>query len=87
MTMMMIAAPSIAKDIQLTPHAKIILRHLHKRGNISPMQALNTYGIYSLAGRIHELRHKGGYNIRAELRRDEAGHRYARYFLGDHNGH
>jgi hypothetical protein len=77
MTMMMIAAPSIAKDIQLTPHAK----------NISPMQALNTYGIYSLAGRIHELRHKGGYNIRAELRRDEAGHRYARYFLGDHNGH
>jgi hypothetical protein len=35
---------------------KIIREHLKKHKSISPLQALNKYGIYRLAARCHDLR-------------------------------
>jgi hypothetical protein len=57
-----------------------VLRHLKKRGSISPIEALVTYGIPRLAARIFELR-EAGYGIVTKMKRDEAGHTYARYRL------
>jgi hypothetical protein len=71
---------NIARELALTPTAKTVLRHLRKRGTISPMEALNTYGLPKVAKQIHELR-QAGYDISSDLRHDEAGHRYARYRL------
>lgn len=70
--------PSIAKDISLYPQTKTVLKHLEKRGTISPMEALMTYGIYRLSARINELR-RVGYKIKTTIKQDAAGHRYARY--------
>jgi hypothetical protein len=69
---------SIATEVSLTPAAKTVLLHLRRRGTISPMEALTTYGLPKVAFQIHQLR-KFGYRIESELREDEAGHRYARY--------
>lgn len=57
-----------------------VARHLRSRGEITPMQALVTYGIYRLAARIHDLRNEG-WPIETEMKQDEAGHKYARYFI------
>lgn len=65
---------------------KTVLKHLRKRGTISPMEALVSYGIYRLAARIFVLREEG-YGIKTELREDGAGHRYARYnYIYDKTG-
>lgn len=71
---------NIAREVSLTPTAKLVLRHLRKRGTISPMEALNTYGLPKVAKQIHELR-AAGYKVPSRLRHDEAGHRYARYYM------
>jgi hypothetical protein len=70
--------PSIATTVGLYPQTRTILRHLEKRGSISPMEALMAYGCTRLAARIHELR-EAGFDISTDLRTDQAGHRYARY--------
>lgn len=71
-------APSIAKDLKLTPQAKTVLRHLNAGKAISPMNALMVYGISRLASCIHEIR-KAGYVVTMIQKRDEQGHKYARY--------
>lgn len=71
-------APSIAKDLKLTPQAKTILRHLNARKSISPMEALITYSISRLASCIHEIR-KAGYEVLTSIKQDEQGHKYANY--------
>ena len=70
----------IARAVGLYPLTKTILRHMEKRGSISPMEALLTYGCARLAARIHEIR-QAGIDVTTDLRTDEAGHRYARYSL------
>lgn len=55
-----------------------VLNHLQRRGSISPMEALVSYGIYRLAAKIYDLREEG-FGIHTEMKRDEAGHKYARY--------
>lgn len=72
--------PSLAQTIALNPQVRLVLAHLEKRGSISPMEALTTYGVYRLSSAIHRLRNIG-FNIETELREDAAGHRYGRYFL------
>jgi hypothetical protein len=72
--------PSIANDLRLTPQAKTVLRHLNKRGTVSPMEALVTYGISRLAACIYELR-KAGYVVDTQIKQDEQGHRYSNYTL------
>jgi len=71
---------SIAREIQLKPSAKTILQHMRKRGSISPMESLMTYGLSRLAAAVHDLR-KAGINVSTEINEDERGHRYARYRL------
>lgn len=70
----------------LKPQAKTILTHMRRRGSISPMQALLTYGIPRLAACVYDLR-EAGIGVKTEMRKDEAGHQYARYSLEyDENG-
>lgn len=64
----------------VTPQAKTILKHLEKRGSISPMEALVSYQVFRLAARVLELR-EAGHPIVTTIRRDEAGKHYARYLL------
>jgi len=47
-----------------------ILSYLQRGHHISPIQALNKFGCFRLAARIHDLRKKG-YNIASESRRFE----------------
>ena len=63
---------------KMTGQTTTVLRHLHHRGSISPMEALITYGIMRLAARIYDLRLMG-HNIVTHIKQDEGGHRYARY--------
>lgn len=72
--------PSIAIDLGLKPQAKTVLRHLRKHDHISNMKALMVYGISRLAACIYEIR-KAGYNVTAETKRDESGHKYTKYRL------
>ena len=64
----------------ITPGSKTILRHLIRRGSISPVEAFASYGTLRLAARIHELREAGNV-IKTQIRADAANHRYARYTL------
>lgn len=64
----------------LEPVPTLVLKHLAARSTISPIEALASYGIFRLAAAIHELR-KHGYQITTTLKKDAAGHQYARYKL------
>lgn len=70
--------PSINDALSLKPSARKVLAHLFRRGSISPIEAQVSYGLTRLAAAVHELRNSG-YPIRTDLKKDEAGHRYARY--------
>lgn len=72
--------PTLADTLQLKPSTRTILSHLEKRGTISPMEALTSYGNMRLAAAIHDLR-KVGYDINTTMKHDEGGHSYARYSL------
>lgn len=72
--------PTLADTLQLKPTTRTILSHLEKRGTISPMEALTSYGNMRLAAAIHDLR-KVGYDISTTMKHDEGGHSYARYSL------
>ena len=71
---------SIIPLVGLYPLTRTILLHIEKRGSISPLEALITYGCQRLAARIHELR-AAGVQINTTMKRDETGHAYARYTL------
>lgn len=61
----------------------VILQHLEKYGSITPLEALNRYGIMRLASRISDLK-KDGVLIGSETVRSENRYgepvRYSRYF-------
>ena len=40
-------------------HIQLVLGRLKSRGSINPMEALNEFGCYRLAARIHDLRAAG----------------------------
>lgn len=67
-------------ELSVTPQARRVLAHLERRGSISPMEAIITYGITRLAARVYELR-RIGLAVQTELKRDEQGKPYARYTL------
>lgn len=61
-----------------------ILNHLRRAGSITPLDALNRYGIMRLGARIYDLKQRG-HNItrtmeQARNRNGEPTH-YARYYL------
>lgn len=43
-----------------------VLKHLKKNKTITPMEALNLYGVFRLSGRILELR-QAGHRIKTEI--------------------
>lgn len=73
-------------ELSVTPQARMVLSHLERRGSISPMEAIITYGITRLAARIFELR-EIGITVITSLKRDEKGKPYARYTLLKNGAH
>lgn len=59
-----------------------LVEHLSEGKSITPLEAKEVYGITRLAARIHEARSYLNYPglIARELRTDEAGKRYTRYW-------
>lgn len=61
-----------------------VLRHLEQAGSITPLEALEKYGIMRLGARIWDLRHMG-HDIQREIvidkNRDGETVRYARYSI------
>lgn len=62
----------------MTSQKQAILKHIRDHGSISPMEALNEYGCFRLASRIHELK-KDGHNIP----KPDISKGYAVYTLGE----
>ena len=59
-----------------------ILEHLKKGLSITPLEALNRFGCFRLSARIHDLRHKQGYdNIVTERVLTSSGKYVAQYRL------
>ena len=50
-----------------------------KRGPLSPLQALQWYGCFRLAARVHDLRHKGHDIGMRWIERDDK--RFAQYYM------
>lgn len=68
----------------------LILKHLEKYGSISPLEAINEYGIMRLSARISDLKAKGVViRTKSEVGANRRGEPtiYARYHLvrGDSN--
>jgi len=57
-----------------------ILEHLEKYDGISPLEALQLYGIFRLAPRVNELRN-AGFPITSKLVKGANGKHFARYTL------
>ena len=47
------------KEPSHASHNGVVLRHLRTGKRITAVEAVQRYGIYRLASRIHELRNKG----------------------------
>lgn len=63
-----------------TPMKTLVLQHLRKHGNLSPIEASAMWACRDLPKRISELRQEG-HAIEVEYKRDGMGQRYARYTL------
>ena len=59
--------------------AAVILDHLQKGGSLTTLDALQFFGCFRLAARIHELR-KEGHDIEEQIL-SHNGKRYASYFI------
>jgi hypothetical protein len=70
---------SAAQRVRRASQASKIASWLIGGGSITPMEALDKWGCFRLAARIHELR-RGGMNI-VEEDVCADGTRYARYFM------
>lgn len=70
-------------------HNEMILNHLKTRGSITPLEAINEYGILRLGARIYDLKDEG-WPIKTvmETSKNRFGVpvRYARYSLDGNHG-
>lgn len=61
-----------------------IIRHIQDYGSITPLEAMQEYGIMRLASRMCDIK-RAGYNVRREMvtgkNRYGESTTYARYFL------
>ena len=71
--------PTAAKS-KKPSQSKLIAEWLLCGCSITPLQALEQFGCFRLAARIHELRCSGMSIIEEDVVED--GKRYARYFIG-----
>jgi hypothetical protein len=60
--------------------AQVILDHLLAGKPLTALDALNEFGCFRLAARVHELR-KEGYDIEEVMVSTKAGKRHAQYFI------
>ena len=67
------------RGLEMTQTEKV-LHHLEKRGSLTPLQAMDCYGIMRLAARIGELR-RDGHDIASEPFRTPGGATVSRYRL------
>jgi hypothetical protein len=73
-------ASHILSTLSPTNQLKVVLNHIIMKGSISQLEADELYRVKRLTSRITEL--KGlGVAVVAEMRRDNTGKRYARYFI------
>ena len=68
----------------MTTQCEAILKHLQTRGTLTPIDALNEYGIFRLAARVLELR-EAGHNV-VTIRESQGEKVFARYLLRSSNG-
>lgn len=68
------------RELNVSPQARKVLRHLEKNRSITPLEAFGVYGIFRLAARIYELR-KEGFNVVTTIMRDDNEKPYAKYVL------
>ena len=68
------------RELNVSPQARKVLRHLEKYRSITPLEALGVYGIFRLAARVYELRREG-FNVVTTMFRDENEKPYAKYVL------
>lgn len=61
-----------------------ILKHLQTRGTLTPIDALNEYGVFRLAARVKDLR-DSGHNV-VTIRETQGEKVFARYLLRSSNG-
>jgi len=59
--------------------AQVILDHLNNGGSLTALDALNQFGCFRLAARIHELRREGHQIEESTINRD--GKSYSSYFI------
>ena len=68
----------------MTTQTDRIIRHIQDYGSITPVEAMQEYGIMRLASRMCDIK-RAGYNVRREMvtGRNRYGESttYARYFL------
>jgi hypothetical protein len=60
--------------------AQVILDHLLSGKPLTALDALNEYGCFRLAARVHELR-RAGHDIEETMVSSKAGKRHASYFI------
>ena len=58
-----------------------VIDHLVKHGSITPLEALNLYGIFRLGAIIHTLRHSNGMHINTKIA--DGYKNYAIYIWGE----
>lgn len=69
------------KEHNTDSQCSAILEHLKKGLSITPLEALNRFGCFRLSARIHDLRHKQGYDIMTERVLTSSGKYVAQYRL------
>jgi hypothetical protein len=70
------------REDDLKPLGAKILAHLRRRGSISPLEAMSTYGTMRLAAQIYDLR-EVGFTINSVEKKAEDGQKYTRYYYVD----
>ena len=58
-----------------------VLEALQKGAKLTPLTAMNTWGIMRLAAIISDLRHKEGYSIATTMVKGRSGTKFAQYSL------
>lgn len=64
----------------MKPQTNKVLRHLQSGGSITPLEALNQFGIFRLGARIYELR-RAGIDVAERRVKGPNGARFSRYEL------
>ena len=72
------------KTINKSSMTTLILHHLLTEGSISNVEAQALYRCRSLSRRITDLKQEG-WPVKAEMKKDTTGQRYARYSLVEDN--